>query len=126
MTLAMLSTCVGCVPIASPSRHQLCVSGAGNGDAGGTWTDHFSVPRQPWKFTVHIDCSHAGSWGFDVTLEQMHPRGYFDAVPIGLGWSAGQGPASATAVKTIHRTGEFWFIVRAARGCTWSVRSSSA
>lgn len=61
-------------------------------------------------------------WGFDVTLEQMHDRGYFDAVPINLGWSSGQGPASSTTSRSTQRAGEFWFIVRSATGCTWKIR----
>jgi hypothetical protein len=116
-------SCTACGPFGSSVGSSLTVSGTGNGDAGGTWTRHFRVTRAPWRFSFRVDCRRAHDWDFDVTLEQMHQDDYFDAVPLDLGWSSGQGPATTVAVRRISAPGEFWFIVRAGKGCSWSVRA---
>jgi hypothetical protein len=104
---------------ASPSP-SLAVSGTGSGDASGTWTSHFTVDRGTWRFAFHLDCSRAHTWSFDVTLEKMHSDNYFDAVPLDLGWSAAPGkPGTIALTRSVRGSGEFWYIVRASRGCEW-------
>jgi hypothetical protein len=53
----------------------------------------------------------------------MHQDNYFDAVPLDLGWSSGHGPSSTSTTRTISGAGEFWFIIRAGSGCSWSLRA---
>jgi len=119
--LLLLASCTG--PLGSTPAGTLDASGGGNGDAGGTWTSHFSVRSAPWRFAFSFDCRHAAGWSFDVTLERMYPKAYYQPVPLDLGWSQGQGPAGATVDQTIRQPGEFWFIVRASSGCSWRVRA---
>jgi hypothetical protein len=121
--IALAIGSAGCSPFGAAPARSLATAGTGNGDAGGTWTPHFRVVAQPWRFSFAIDCRHARHFSFDVTLEQMHQNDYYDAVPLSLGWSAGHGPASATATPRIARSGEFWFIIRASSGCRWRVRA---
>jgi hypothetical protein len=113
----------GCGPFSSAPAPVLIASGSGNGDAGGTWTSHFMVPSEPWKFSFTLDCSRIRTWSFDVTLEKMYPKDYFQAIPMSLGWNNGQGRASTTVSPRITYTGEFWFIVRASSGCRWAIRA---